>query len=175
MLNLGTIYTNVAPEESHFLYDDLVEESTEIKYPSFYPSLTSNATNIPITVKIPNILELTDNNTTVDYAINTSNNITELDFYIEVALSGGAKAQKRNSLISNDDITYTNGVIELDLSNLQFTFSLAFYDKLVCVVRLNPGSDDKILADYYDLAKFTIRNDRNKIYVRNNESVVLEG
>jgi hypothetical protein len=123
-------------------------------------------------------------------------NIDKFNYLIEVSYHSSffknklVNLQKLNYDDEHIEVTHDldTETIKVDLRTIDSLFKgIGFLDKVVCVIKVNEdaynptGSDSVsiaqlgILGDYSDLAKFTIRNDRNKIYTRAGEAVTLRG
>jgi hypothetical protein len=123
------------------------------------------------------------------------NNIDKFNYLIEVSYHSSFFKNKLVNLQklnydANTQVEYNldTETINVDLRTIDGLFKgIGFLDKVVCVIKVNEDDNDPtsvssvfsdqqgILGDYSDLAKFTIRNDRNKIYTRAGEAVTLRG
>ena len=186
MVDFGTIYTNMVldgtnPSIDYTGYIDNVSEETITKYFSFYNNEPVSDNKINLNLELSNFPELVDNNENITYDLNGLQNLI---FYLDIVYHGKGKKDKTTlklqdiNLFSYSDNTLTilisgdNG----DLSYIPIAYVLGKYDKAVCTLRVDPTPAATTLENqYYDLCRFTLKNSVDKIYVRNDETVVLKG
>jgi hypothetical protein len=177
-----------------FTKEDFASEEHFNKYQSFFNTDSYNTelsnSSLNIFLVISNIFDhLTKSKDYIKDNIDKFNYLMEVSYHSSFFKNKVVYLQKLNYSSTNQvEYNLDTETINVDLRSIDGLFKgLGFVDKIVCIIKVNEDDYDlttpntvfydqlAILGDYSDLAKFTIRNDRNKIYTRAGEAVTLRG
>jgi hypothetical protein len=195
-LNVDTVTKeHLFSDYATFTKEDFVSDEHFGNYYDFFNNELYNTelsdNSLRVYLVISNIFDhLTKSKDYIKDNIHKFNYLIEVSYHSRFFKNKVVYLQKLNYGDTHIHVTHhlDTETINVNLTDLDGLFKgLGFVDKIVCIIKVNEDehnptsvssvfSDQQgILGDYSDLAKFTIRNDRNKIYTRAGESVTLRG
>jgi hypothetical protein len=193
-LNVDAAGKPLFSDYATFTKEDFASEDHFNNHQDFFNNNDHNtelsSKSLKIYLVISNIFDhLTKSKDYIKDNIDKFNYLMEVSYHSSFFKNKVVYLQKLNYSSTNQvEYNLDTETINVDLRSIDGLFKgLGFVDKIVCIIKVNEDehnptsvssvfSDQQgILGDYSDLAKFTIRNDRNKIYTRAGEAVTLRG